>query len=65
MIKRLLQIEKAENKLNDHLNFYTKLMNEPSGEVKLISTKGLTKDLMNEYSILNGEKYFGEDGSKN
>ena len=29
-----------------------------SGKVKLISTRGLTKDLINGYSILNGVKYF-------
>ena len=35
------------------------------GEVKLISTKGLTEDLINRYSILNSGKYFAEDGSQN
>ena len=32
--------------------------NELSKKVKLISTKGLTKDLINKFSILNGAKYF-------
>ena len=32
-------------------------------EVKLISTKVLKKDLINGYRILNGTKYFPEDGS--
>ena len=27
-------------------------------KVKAISSKGLTKDLMNKFSILNGAKYF-------
>ena len=33
-------------------------LNEPSKKVKAISTKELTKDLINEFSILNGAKYF-------
>ena len=33
----------AEMKLNDHITSYTKLINDITGEVKLISTKGLTK----------------------
>ena len=31
---------------------------ELSKKVKVISTKGLTKDLINKFSSLNGEKYF-------
>ena len=35
-------------------------------EIKLISTKGWTKNLVNGYTILNGEKYFSsEDGTQN
>ena len=34
-------------------------------EFHLISRKGFTKDLINRYSILNGAKYFAEDGSQN
>ena len=30
-----------------------------------MSAKGLTNDLINGYSILNGAKYFVEDGSQN
>ena len=37
----------AEKKLKDHINSYTKLVNDLSGEVKLISTKGSTTDLVN------------------
>ena len=33
-------------------------LNELSKKVKAISTKGLTKDLINKCSILNGAKYF-------
>ena len=33
-------------------------LNELSKRVKSISTKGLTKDLINKFSILNGAKYF-------
>ena len=33
-------------------------LNELSKKVKAISTKGLTKDLINKFSILNGAKYF-------
>ena len=32
--------------------------NELSKKVKAISTKGLTKDLIDKFSILNGAKYF-------
>ena len=35
------------------------------GEVKLTSTNGLTRDLINGYSIFNGAKYFVEDESQN
>ena len=44
---------------------YTKLINDLLVEVKLISTKKVTKDFINEYSILNGAKYSVEDGSQN
>ena len=33
-------------------------LNELSKKVKAISTKGLTKDLINKFSVLNGSKYF-------
>ena len=33
-------------------------LNEPSEKVKAISTKGLTKDLINKFSILNGANCF-------
>ena len=33
-------------------------LNELSTKVKAISTKGLTKDLINKFIILNGSKYF-------
>ena len=34
-------------KPNGHITFYAKLINDLSGQVKLISTKRLTKDLIN------------------
>ena len=75
-VERLIKINKkvtsnktkhveTENKVNDHITSYTKLMNGLSGEVKLISTKGLTKNLRNGYSFLNDAKYIFEDGSQN
>ena len=33
-------------------------LNKLSKKVEAISTKGLTQDLINKYSILNGAKYF-------
>ena len=33
-------------------------MNKLSEKIKAISTKGLSKDLINKFSILNGVKYF-------
>ena len=53
----------ADKTLTDHITFYTKLTNDLSKEVKLISSKKLTKYLVNRYSIFNGAKYFNEDGS--
>ena len=32
---------------------------------KLISTKGSTEGLINNYSILNDGRYFGKNGSQN
>ena len=48
-------------KLNGHITSYTKLMHDLSGEAKLKETKGLTKDLIVEYGILNVAKYFPEE----
>ena len=43
-----------------------KKLNDLSGEVKLILAKGLTKDLVNGCSILNGANYFSrEDRTQN
>ena len=46
-----------DNKLKDVASILNEL-NEPSKQVKAISTKGLTKDLMSNFSILNGAKHF-------
>ena len=45
------------NKLKDVTSNKNEL-NELSKKVKAISTKGLTKDLIDKFSILNGAKYF-------
>ena len=45
-----------DNKLKDVTSNKNEL-NELSKKVKAISTKGLTKDLINEFSVLNGAKY--------
>ena len=42
-----------------------KKLNYLSREIKLISAKGLRKDLINGYIVLNGAKYFTENGSQN
>ena len=69
--KKLIRIKKkvtsnkakhaeAEKKLNDHKTSYTKLINDLLEKSELISTKRLTKDLINGFSILSGAKYFSE-----
>lgn len=40
------------------------MINNLSREVKLIPTKWFTKDLINEYNILNGAKYFARNVSQ-
>ena len=40
-------------------------LNKLSEKVELISTKWLTKDLINEHSILNSSKYFIEYRAQN
>ena len=61
---KMIQID-ADKKLTDDITYYTKLINDLSREVRLTSTKGLTKDLINGYSILNGGKHFPGHGSQN
>ena len=51
----------AKKTLNVRIIFYTKLINDLLEEVKMISTKGLIKDLIYGYSIFNGAKYFVEN----
>ena len=41
------------------------LLDDLAKKVKLISTKGLTEDLTNKYSIVNGVKYFSSNGLQN
>ena len=40
-------------------------LNELSKKVKAISTKGLTKDLINKFSIISGAKYFSSGKFQN
>ena len=49
-----------DNKLKDVASNKNEL-NELSNTVKAISTKGLTKDLIDRFSILNGAKYFSSE----
>ena len=49
-------------KLNDSINSNTKLINDLSGEVKLIYIIELTKDSRNRYGILHFAKNFVKDG---
>ena len=46
-----------DNQLKDVTSNKNEL-NELSNQVRGLSTKGLTKDLINRFSILNGAKYF-------
>ena len=55
----------AKKTLNVRIIFYTKLINDLLEEVKMISTKGLIKDLIYGYSIFNGAKYFVENRWQN
>ena len=47
------------------LNHIKNELNELSKKVKAISKKGLTKDLKNQISIVNGAKYFSWGTSQN
>ena len=54
-IKRLMK----KVTLNETKNIlFRNELDELLVKVDLVSTKGLTKDLINKYSILNGAKYF-------
>ena len=58
-MKNLLQIKQNMCLLNmNYMNYQKKLKKE-------MSTKGLIKDLINKYSILNGAKYFSLEVLKN
>ena len=55
---KLKKLNKKVNSNNtSHAEFNTKL-DDLERNVKIISTKGLTADMINKYSILNGPKYF-------
>ena len=53
-IANLVKETDFENKITSNKNKLNKLLKK----VKEISTKGLTRDLINKISILNGAKYF-------
>ena len=57
MLGHFLNKTDFNNKLKDVTSNKNEL-NELPKKVKAISTKGLTKDLINKFSILNGAKYF-------
>ena len=59
------KLKKNSKKINSNKAKYTgfqKRFNVLPAKVKLVSTKGLTKDLINKYSILNGAKYVSFGG---
>ena len=62
------RLKKLNKKLNSnktkHIEVKTKL-NDLEKKVEVISTKGLTADLINKHSILNVGKYFFSDGLQN
>ena len=64
-IKHKTKHVEGEKKLNENITSYTKTGNGLSGEIKLISIKRLTKDLISGCSIINGTKHFVEDRSQN
>ena len=55
-------IKKVTSNKTNHVLIETEL-DELSIKVELISTKGLTKELINGYSVLKGVNYFSEYGS--
>ena len=50
--------------LKNYKKLNIKKFNNKIIKIKLISAKGLTKGLINNYSILNSGKYFGENESQ-
>ena len=50
--------------LKNYKKLNIKKFNNKKIKIKLISEKGLTKGLINNYSILNSGKYFGENESQ-
>ena len=53
--------KKVTSNKTRHIEINKKL-DDLTKKVKPISIKGLTEDLINKYSILNGAKYFSLDG---
>ena len=50
--------------LKNYKKLNIKKFNNKKIKIKLISAKGLTKGLINNYSILNSGEYFGENESQ-
>ena len=59
MINEKIQIKQLLQTKARHIEVETKL--DDKKKLKIISTKGLTADLINKYSILNRAKYFSAD----
>ena len=60
MINEKIQIKQLLQTKARHIEVETKL-DDIEKKLKIISTKGLTADLINKYSILNRAKYFSAD----
>ena len=63
-MEKLLDVE-AKIKLNDDITSYTNPINDLSEQMNLISTKGLTRNLINSHDIPNSANIFFKDGSQN
>ena len=59
-----VDFDKVYSNKTRHIEVNTKL-DDIEKKVKIISTKGLTVDLINKYSIPNGSKYFSSNGLPN
>ena len=58
MIKKLISFNKTISSNKTKHVLVENELNELSKELETKTTKGLTKDLLNVYNILNGAKYF-------
>lgn len=58
-MEKLLDVE-AKIKLNDDITSYTNPINDLSEQMNLISTKGLTRNLINSHDIPNSANIFSK-----